>query len=89
MFNERRFFNLAREWKKEGKDIVYFFILQEIMDHYFGFIAGYESGYRLAIKGKYTIADIVFVLDAIGYFNYSIEGSTIAGDTTVILRNQL
>lgn len=89
MFNGSRFFNLARKWKKEEKKSDYFFILQDVMDHYFGSIAGYHKPHKLAIKGAYSIADISFVLDAIGYSNYSIEEPNLAGNTIVTLRNQL
>lgn len=89
MFNGSRFFNLARKWKEEGKDITYFFILQDVMDHYFGSIAGYNESYELVIKGHYPIADISFVLDAVGYSNYSIEPDAIIGKTVVTLRNTL
>ena len=43
----------------------------------------------IIIKGAYSIADIVFVLDTIGYSNYSIEEPNLAGNTIVTLRNQL
>ena len=72
MFNGSRFFNLARKWKEEDKDSIYFFILQDIMDHYFGSIAGYQQPHMLVIKKVDSIADISFVLDAVGYSNYSI-----------------
>lgn len=89
MFNGSRFFNLARKWKEKNKDLTYFFILQDVMDHYLGAIAGYYEKYKLVIKGGYTKTDISFVLDAVGYSNYTIEGPNIAGNTIVILRNQL
>lgn len=89
MFDGSRFFNLARKWKKEDKDPIYFFILQDVMDHYLGSIVGYHEPHKLVIKGAYSKAKISFVLDAIGYYNYSIEGTNLAGNTIVTLRNQL
>ncbi len=59
------------------------------MDYYFNSIVGYHKSNRLIIKGAYSIADIVFVLDTIGYSNYSIEEPNLAGNTIVTLRNQL
>ena len=84
MFNGSRFFNLARKWREENKDPLYFRILQDVMNHYFGSIIGYQSNV-LIIKGAQFITDISFVLDAVGYYNYSIEGTNLAGDTIVIL----
>ncbi len=90
MFNGSRFFYLARKWKKEGKNSKYFFILQDVMDHYFGSIAGYNKPYRLAIKGSYCTTDIAFVLDAVGYSNYNIEPeANSAGNRIVSLGKEL
>lgn len=89
MFNGSRFFYLARKWKKEDKNSIYFCILQDVMDHYLGTIAGYHKQHKLIIKGTYYKADISFVLDAVGYYDYNIEGPNIDGNTMVTLRNQL
>lgn len=89
MFNGSRFFHLARKWKKEGKDASYFFILQDVMDHYFGSIAGYHKSYNLVIKGSYPIATIAFVLDSVGYHNYTIDTGSLTGKVRVTLRNSL
>lgn len=90
MFNGSRFFNLARKWKAEGKDSTYFFILEAVMTHYFGSIAGYRNKHKLVIDGEYPHTDIAFVLDSVGYYNYSIfKGNPVAGKTTVILVNFL
>lgn len=89
MFNGSRFFNLARKWERENRPANYFLILQDVMDHYFGSIAGYHKPHRLCIKGEYSKVDIAFVLDAVGYFDYTIEGPNIAGNTIVTLRNSL
>lgn len=90
MFNGSRFFNLARKWKKEGKDSSYFFILEAVMTHYFGSIAGYRNKHKLVIDGNYPHAEISFVLDSVGYSNYSIfKDNPVVGKTTVILLNSL
>lgn len=90
MFNGSRFFHLARKWKEEGKDLSYFFILQKVMDHYFGSIAGYNKSYELIIDNPYcSIPTIAFVLDSVGYHDYSIETETLVGKVRVILRNPL
>ena len=89
MFNGSRFFYLARKWKKENKDSNYLFILQDVMNHYFGSIVGERKPYELSIKGEYSIADISFVLDDIGYSDYSIENPDLAGNRIVILRKKL
>ena len=90
MFNVSRFFNLAKKWKKEGKDSTYFFILEAVMTHYFGSIAGYQNKKRLVIDGVYLYDDIAFVLDSVGYlFDDILPNNPILGKTTVILLNSL
>lgn len=94
MFNGSRFFNLARKWKKEEREDIYtmhFRILQDVMDHYFGCIAGYSNytNKNLTINSLYPVADIAFVLDAVGYRNYSIQRFEKIGKTLVTLRNTL
>lgn len=98
MFNGSRFFNLARKWKKEneeGKWIKYlpmhFFILQAIMDHYFGCIAGYRNydKHLLEFDSLYPTTEVAFVLNSVGYYNYSIEKFEKIGKTSVTLRNTL
>lgn len=93
MFNGSRFFNLARKWKEEETEDIYtahFRILQSVMDHYFGCIAGYCKKQLLEIDGSfYSIDDISFVLDEVGYYNYSIHRFEKIGKTLVFLRNTL
>lgn len=89
MFNGSRFFSLARKWKKEGRNPTYFFILKDVMDHYFGSLVSDSDSYELIINGKYPVADISSVLDAVGYRNYSIELGSIVGKTVVKLQNTL
>ena len=90
MFNGSRFFNLARKWKKEGKDSTYFFILEAVMTHYFGSIAGYRNKSQLVINGAYSYDEIDFILSSVGYYNYSIlPNDPVVGKTTVIFRNSL
>lgn len=89
MFNGSRFFHLARKWKEEGKDASYFYILQDVMDHYFGSIAGYHKSYNLVIKEMYPATTIAFVLDAVGYHDYTIDSKSLIGKVRVILRNTL
>lgn len=93
MFNGSRFFNLARKWKKqEGEDIytMHFRILQAVMDHYFGCIAGYCEKQLLEIDSAfYPVDEISFVLDAVGYHNYTIQRFEEVGKTLVYLRNTL
>lgn len=86
MFNGSRFFNLLRKWKAEDKDN-YILILHDVMDHYFGSIAGYKKG-RLKIEGGFSATDIAYVLDCVGYHGYSIDASE-PGVAYVILRNTL
>lgn len=94
MFNGSRFFNLARKWKKEDNGKVYtsmhLRILQEVMDHYFGCIAGYCNSQLLEINTTdYPAISIALVLDEVGYYNYSIELNHKIGKTLVTLRNTL
>lgn len=95
MFNGSRFFNLARKWKneeEEGKDIcpMHFHILQATMDHYFGCIAGDCKKQLLEIDSAfYPVDEISFVLDAVGYHNYTIQRFEEVGKTLVYLRNTL
>lgn len=88
MFNGSRFFHLLRKWKAEGED-TYIRILQDVMDHYFGSIAGYKEEKQLEIQGYYFSADIAYVLDRVGYSNYSIGPCSDLGLTLVTLRNTL
>ena len=94
MFNGSRFFNLARKWKKEDNGNVYtsmhLRILQEVMDHYFGCIAGYcEKQLLEIVSAFYPVDEISFVLDAVGYHNYTIQRFEEVGKTLVYLRNTL
>ena len=76
MFNGSRFFHLARKWKETDDDTIYpahFSILQAVMDHYFGCITGNCTKRLLEIDGLYSTADISFVLDSVGYHNYTIQ----------------
>ncbi len=93
MFNGSRFFNLARKWQDDDTILpLHFKILQAVMDHYFGCIAGY-NGYSKRIleidSAFYSVIDISFVLDAVGYYNYSIERFEGVNKTMVTLRNTL
>ena len=90
MINESLFFDLARKWKKEKKNEHYFFILEDVVQHYLRCIDGYRDIQELAIHGAhYTIDEIMFVLDAVGYYNYSVKKADQTGNIFVILRNQL
>lgn len=92
MFNGSQFFNLARKWSQSDNDTIYhahFTILQSVMDHYFGCITGDCNRRLLEINGLYSDADISFVLDSLGYANYSILRFEDIGKIMVILRNNL
>lgn len=73
MINGNLFFNLAQKWQEEGRNINVFHILQDVMDHYFGSIVGYTNKCMLCINGYYSIDEVSFVLDAVGYSNYSVK----------------
>lgn len=87
MFNGSRFFNLLRKWKDEDKND-YILILHDVMDDYFGRVAGYKKG-KLKIEGYFGVDDISHVLDCVGYHNYSIDRLSEPGVTYVTLRNDL
>lgn len=93
MFNGSRFFNLARKWKAEDSEDIYpmhFHILQAVMDHYFGCITGDCNNRLLEINAAfYPVTEIAWVLDAVGYHNYSIQRFEEIGKTLVTLRNTL
>lgn len=91
MFNGSRFFNLARKWKEQdGVDTTHLRILQAVMNHYFGCIAGDCNSQLLEINTTdYPVISIALVLDAVGYYNYSIERNHKIGKTLVTLRNTL
>ncbi len=90
MFNGSRFFNLARKWKEQDMSPMHFKILQAVMDHYFGCITGYCKKELLEIdNASYPVIAIAFVLDSVGYSNYSIERFEEIGKTLVYLRNTL
>lgn len=87
MFNGSRFFNLLRKWKNEDKNDC-ILILHAVVDHYFGTIAGYTTG-PLKIEGYFSVTDIDYVLDSVGYSNYSLDRMSEPGVTYVTLRNSL
>lgn len=90
MFNGSRFFNLARKWKEDDYTPMHFHILQAVMDHYFGCIAGDCNSQLLEINTTdYPVISIAFVLDSVGYSHYSIERNHEIGKTLVILRSTL
>lgn len=86
MFNGSRFFNLLRKWKDEDKKN-YILILHDVMDDYFDRVAGYKKD-KLEIKGYFPTSDIMYVLDSVGYHNYTIDRSE-AEVIYVTLRNTL
>lgn len=93
MFNGSRFFDLARKWQNDDNILpLHFKILQCAMNHYFGCIAGYKNYSKRLLEidsAVYSINDISFVLDAVGYHNYSIQRFKEINKTQVILRNTL
>lgn len=90
MIDERIFFDLARKWKEEKQNQHYFFILEDVVSHYLRCIDGYRDIQELAIHGAhYTNNEIAFVLDTVGYSNYTIKKADQTGTIFVILRNQL
>lgn len=93
MFNGSRFFNLARKWQDDENILpLHFKILQAAMDHYFGCIAGYKNYSKRLLEidsAVYSVIDIEFVLDSVGYRNYSIQRFKEVNKTQVILRNSL
>ena len=90
MFNESRFFDLARKWKNEGKNSIYFSILESVIINYFNSIVGSSSKHKLIIDGLYQFEDIKFVLDSVGYRSYSIlQNEDVLGKTTVLIYGSL
>ncbi len=88
MFNGSRFFNLAKKWTEEEKDPSILHILQHVMNHYFSCIVGTANKEKLIINGYYTVDKVSFVLDAVGYHNYSMQYTEDA-KIIIVLRNTL
>ena len=89
MFNGSRFFHLLRKWKKTTITPSVTIILKDVMNHYYDSLAGTADSSKLIIHrgahlGKHSIC---YVLDAVGYRNYSIEYKH--GDAIVTLSNTL
>ena len=87
MFNGSRFFSLLRTWKNEEKND-YIRILRTVMNHYFDSISGKQMADKLTIRGAFSVPDIAYVLDRVGYHGYSINTSE-PGVAYVTLRNSL
>lgn len=74
MIDEKRFFKLAKQWKKTGQTKIYLLILKEVMVYYFDCIAGYKSKNTFVMEGTYySLNNVQFVLNSIGYRNYEIN----------------
>lgn len=87
MFNGSRFFNLLRKWKGDPSKCTQIYILQDVMNHYFDSLAGHTNSNTIRLSKEYFTIDIAIVLDAVGYFNYSIGSDK--KNKIVTLRNNL
>ncbi len=91
MFNGSRFFHLLRKWKEDDESD-YISILKDVMDHYFDSLAGTcidSSKLKVRSGSCYGFAKISYVLDKVGYHNYSVEFPKGKGIAIVTLRNSL
>lgn len=89
MFNGSRFFNLAKKWKEAGMTPKQFLILKDVMNHYYDSLTGATNSSELTIYRGACFGEVAikYVLDSVGYKNYSI--SYRYGDAIVTLRNSL